>query len=77
LCEYIQKKRGELPDFVEPLIIRNNSTVESVCRMLHRDLATEFKYALVWGTSTKHNPQRVGLAHVLEDEDVIQIVKKG
>jgi uncharacterized protein len=33
-----------------------------------------FKYALVWG-SGKHMPQRCGLAHVLEDEDVVQIVK--
>ena len=36
----------------------------------------EFKYALVWGTSSKHYPQRVGLQHRLEDEDVVQIVKK-
>ncbi len=28
------------------------------------------------GTSTKHNPQRVGMAHILEDEDVVQIIKK-
>ena len=35
-----------------------------------------FNYALVWGTSTKHSPQRVGLAHVMEDEDVLQVVTK-
>ena len=28
------------------------------------------------GTSTKFSPQRVGLAHIVEDEDVIQVVKK-
>lgn len=28
------------------------------------------------GTSTKYSPQRVGLNHVMDDEDVIQIVKK-
>ena len=28
------------------------------------------------GTSTKFNPQRVGFAHIVEDEDVIQVVKK-
>ncbi len=39
-------------------------------------MVTQFKYALVWGTSAKHTPQKVGLSHVLEDEDVIQIVKK-
>ena len=35
-----------------------------------------FNYALIWGTSSKHYPQRCGLSHVLEDEDVVQIVKK-
>jgi hypothetical protein len=35
-----------------------------------------FKTALVWGVSVKHRPQRVGKEHVLEDEDVVQIVKK-
>ncbi len=28
------------------------------------------------GTSTKYSPQRVGLTHIMEHEDVIQIVKK-
>lgn len=32
--------------------------------------------AYVWGSSAKHNPQRVGKEHVLNDEDVVQIVKK-
>jgi hypothetical protein len=31
---------------------------------------------LVQGTSTKYSPQRVGLTHTMEHEDVIQIVKK-
>jgi ribosome-interacting GTPase 1 len=31
---------------------------------------------LVWGLSVKHRPQRVGKDHVLEDEDVVQIIKK-
>lgn len=28
------------------------------------------------GTSTKYSPQRVGLQHVMNDEDVIQVIKK-
>uniref|UniRef100_A0A4W5LMJ8 TGS domain-containing protein n=1 Tax=Hucho hucho TaxID=62062 RepID=A0A4W5LMJ8_9TELE len=46
------------------------------CHRIHRTLASQFKYALVWGTSTKFDPQRVGLTHIMEHEDVIQIVKK-
>lgn len=30
----------------------------------------------VWGRSTKHDPMRCGLAHQLQDEDVLQIVPK-
>ena len=35
-----------------------------------------FHSALVWGSSVKHNPQKVGKEHILNDEDVVQIVKK-
>uniref|UniRef100_A0A2I3GZU1 OBG-type G domain-containing protein n=1 Tax=Nomascus leucogenys TaxID=61853 RepID=A0A2I3GZU1_NOMLE len=43
---------------------------------IHKNLIKQFKYALVWGLSVKHNPQKVGKDHTLEDKDVIQIVKK-
>jgi ribosome-interacting GTPase 1 len=39
-------------------------------------MAKQLKYALVWGASAKHRPQRVGKDHQLEDEDIVQIVKK-
>ncbi len=31
---------------------------------------------VVQGTSVKYSPQQVGLAHTMQDEDVIQVVKK-
>ena len=34
------------------------------------------RYALVWGSSVKHRPQKVGKEHLLHDEDIVQIVKR-
>ena len=50
--------------------------MEAACLSISKDLLEKFNFALVWGTSTKYNPQRVGLSHVLEDEDVLQVVAK-
>ncbi|KAI4722002.1 GTP-binding protein [Aureobasidium sp. EXF-10727] len=67
-------RKGIDPDFSEALIVRGNSTIEDVCDAIHRNLKESFKYALVWGASAKHIPQRVGLGHVVSDEDVVSIV---
>lgn len=75
ICIYT-KKRGNRPDFEEGIIMRKGCNVEHVCHAIHRTLADQFKYALVWGTSVKYSPQRVGAQQVLHHEDVIQIVKK-
>uniref|UniRef100_A0A671X248 Developmentally-regulated GTP-binding protein 2 n=1 Tax=Sparus aurata TaxID=8175 RepID=A0A671X248_SPAAU len=75
ICIYT-KKRGERPDFNDAIIMRRGASVEHVCHRIHRTLVGQFKYALVWGTSTKYSPQRVGLTHIMEHEDVIQVVKK-
>ncbi|KAJ3079385.1 Developmentally-regulated GTP-binding protein 2 [Rhizoclosmatium sp. JEL0117] len=76
LIRVYTKRRGEYPDFEGGLIVKSGTTVLDVCKGIHKSLVDEFSYALLWGTSTKHSPQRVGLSHVVDDEDVIQIVKK-
>ncbi|MBP2147169.1 small GTP-binding protein [Methanofollis sp. W23] len=70
------KPLGGKADMEEPLIVRSGSTVEEVCQRLHRDFVDKFKYAKVWGNSVKHDAQRVGLQHVLADEDIITIVSR-
>ncbi|GFF22096.1 ribosome-interacting GTPase 2 [Aspergillus udagawae] len=76
LIRVYTKRKGEDPDFSEALIVRSNSTIEDVCDSIHRTLKETFKYALVWGASARHIPQRVGLGHVVADEDVVSIVAK-
>jgi len=71
------KPKGKLPDYSAPVVLRRDaSSVEDFCNSIHKSILKDFKYALVWGSSAKHNPQNVGKDHVLQDEDVVQIVKK-
>lgn len=72
---YMRPKNGE-PDYEEPLITRNGSTILEVCNKIHRNMKDEFKYAMVWGKSVKFGGQKVGMNHRLLDEDVLTIVKK-
>ncbi len=72
---YMRPKGGET-DFKEPLIAREGDTVEDICNKIHRRMKRAFRYGLVWGKSVKFGGQRVGLTHILLDEDVLTIIKK-
>lgn len=48
LIRVYTKKPGAPPDFDDGLILRKGVTVEHVCHSIHRTLAAQFKYALVW-----------------------------
>ena len=74
LIRIYTKRKGVDPVFSDALIVRSNSTIEDVCDRIHRTLKETFKYALVWGASARHIPQRVGLGHPVADEDVVYIV---
>ncbi len=71
---YMRPKGGET-DFKEPLIAREGDAVEDVCNKIHRRMRREFRYGLVWGKSAKFAGQKVGLSHILQDEDVLTIIK--
>lgn len=72
------KPKGQVPDYDEPVILKKSPqpTVERFCNKIHKQLMANFKYAWVWGSSVKHQPQRVGKDHPVDDEDVVQVVKK-
>ncbi|KAF7036678.1 hypothetical protein CFC21_047261 [Triticum aestivum] len=79
LVRVYTKPQGQQPDFGDPVVLssdRGGCTVEDFCNHIHRSLLKDVKYVLVWGTSARHYPQHCGLGHGLEDEDVVQIVKK-
>jgi len=71
---YLRPKGGET-DFKEPLIAKEGSTILDICNKLHRNMKKQFRYGLVWGKSVKFGGQRVGINHILLDEDVLTIIK--
>ncbi len=70
------KPQGRKADMEEPLIVRKGSTVENVAQRLHRDFVRNFRHSQVWGKSVKFPGQKVGLEHVLEDQDILRIIVK-
>jgi len=60
----------------EPIILERDSSVKDFVKIIHKDLLKNFKEALINGKSAKFPNQRVGLNHILEDQDRIKIVTK-
>lgn len=66
LVRIYTKKRGQLPDFSDPLILtqdRDGINVKSAIMQIHKGLLKDLNYAYVWGKSVKHSPQKCGLKH--------------
>ncbi|AEO57706.1 hypothetical protein MYCTH_2304203 [Thermothelomyces thermophilus ATCC 42464] len=77
LVRVYTKPKGKMPDYSAPVVLRaNKCTVEDFCNQIHKSIVEQFKVAIVYGKSVKHQPQRVGLAHELADEDVVTIIKR-
>jgi ribosome-interacting GTPase 1 len=56
----------------KPLVIKKGATVEDVAKKLHSRFIKNFKYARIYGKSVKFDGEKVGLDHVVEDNDTIQ-----
>lgn len=69
---YLKEQKKE-PDMQRPLVLNRGDNVEKVCLKIHKDILAKFKYARIKGKSVKFEWQRVGLEHIVEDEDIIEI----
>ncbi|OBT64860.1 hypothetical protein VE03_06467 [Pseudogymnoascus sp. 23342-1-I1] len=77
LVRVYTKPKGKLPDYTSPVVLRSTRcTVEDFCNAIHKTIVDDFRGAIVYGKSVKHQPQRVGLTHELADEDIITIIKR-
>ncbi|RLG19510.1 GTP-binding protein, partial [Candidatus Micrarchaeota archaeon] len=72
---FMRHRDGKI-DYDEPMILKQEATIQTVCNRIHTDMVNEFRYAQVWGPSSKFPGQKVGMTHTLKDGDVVMIVKK-
>ena len=75
LMRIYMKRTGKEPDLGEPFIFRKGSTVRDVCNRIHGELAKDFSFARVWGPTARFPGQKVGLAHILRDRDIVELHK--
>jgi small GTP-binding protein len=73
LMRLYMKEMGKDADMEEPMIIKRGSTIKNVCEKLHKDFVSKFKFARVWGPSSKFPGQKFMLDHIMKDKDTIEI----
>ncbi len=71
-CYVAKLEKGEVDQQDQSFL--DTSTVRDVCAKLHRDFLRKFRYARVKGPSAKFDWQRVGLDHLLKDDDILTII---
>ena len=57
----------------KPVVLKAESTVEDVVKEIHKSFLEHFRYARVSGKSVKFAGAAVGLEHVLQDKDIVEI----
>jgi len=73
LIRIFLKEPGKNPDLDIPLIHFKNSSIKNICDKLHKDFSKKFKFARVWGKSSKFPGQKLMLHHILQDGDILEI----
>jgi small GTP-binding protein len=68
------KEINQKPDMKEPLIMFTGCTVKDVCNKLHRNFINRFRFARIWGKTSKFPGQSIiRMDKELHDKDIIEI----
>lgn len=70
------KKPLEKEPFKKPFIGRKGITILDLAKSIHSEFCKKFLYARIWGPSAKYPGEKVGLNHILEDGDIVEIHTK-
>ncbi len=68
------KEANKKPDMDEPLVLRAGASIRTVCARLHRDFVKKFRFAKIWGKTSKFPGQVFrDLDKPLTDGDIIEL----
>jgi hypothetical protein len=70
------KRIGKPADIEKPLIMKKGATVSEAAEKIHREFARNLDHARIWGPSARFDGQKVGIKHVLKDQDIIELHMK-
>tara|TARA_Y100000310_G_C20694913_1_gene824930 strand:+ start:2980 stop:4086 length:1107 start_codon:yes stop_codon:yes gene_type:complete len=71
LIKVYTKTPGKEKEF-PPVALHTGDTIKSLASEIHKDFLRRFRFARIWGESTKHQGQKVGLDHRLKDNDIVE-----
>lgn len=57
-----------------PMVLKKSATIKEFVEHVHTSLLAKFRFARVSGKSTKFPNQQVGLKHILQDGDIVELV---
>lgn len=56
-----------------PFVLRKGATVNELAKNIHKELYSNFMFAMVWAKRLPFSPKKVGLGFVLDDGDIVEI----
>jgi ribosome-interacting GTPase 1 len=56
-----------------PFVLRKGATMNELAKNIHKELYSNFMFAMVWAKRLPFSPKKVGLSFVLDDGDIVEI----
>jgi len=72
LVRVYTKVPGRKPDLERPFVLPVGSTILAVANLVHKDFASNLRFARIWGTGV-FDGQFVERDHVVKDKDVVEL----
>lgn len=70
------KEPGNKAHSDHPFALRRGATINELAKNIHKELVSNFMFAMVWAKRLPFSPKKVGLSFVLEDGDIVEIHAK-